>query len=341
MKRMRPAVAALALAGLASVLSCGRAERPPENTPAAPVGVRTALVGGGSETWIDVPGSVEAARAADIASRVSAVVLSVPVEEGAIVKAGDLLVKLDDRDLMARLAGAEAGLRAATAQRDRIRALFATEAATQQEKDMTEAAFASALAERDATRAQIEYVEFRAPFDGFIVNKRAHAGDLAMPGQPLLSVQGAGLLRVAATVTRSQADRLKAGQSIDAVLEGGVRIPSRLSVLAPAGDPSSLRFLVKTDLPKGSGARVGSFARLRLPRGDETAAPLLPRAAVVERGALTGVLVVEEGRARLRFVSLGEPAGDLVPVRAGLSVGEEIVLDPGDLADGAAVERRP
>jgi membrane fusion protein (multidrug efflux system) len=339
--RMRRSPAALVLAGLASILSCGRAERPREKAPAPPVTVRTARVGGGSGSWVDVPGSVEAARAADIASRVSAVVDSVAVEEGAFVRAGDLLVRLDGRDLMARLAAAEAGLQAATAQRDRMRELFVKDAATQQEKDGAEAGFASALAERDATKAQIEYVEFRAPFDGFIVNKRTRAGDLAIPGQPLLTVQGAGLLRVTATVTRSQADRLKPGQPIDAVLEGGTVVPSRLSVLAPAGDPSSLRFLVKADLPKGSGARVGSFARLRLPRGDEESAPMVPRAAIVERGALSGVYVVEDGRARLRWISLGEPAGDLVLVRAGLSAGDEIVLEPGPLDDGAVVERRP
>jgi membrane fusion protein (multidrug efflux system) len=334
-------IAVPALAGLASILSCRRAERPPAPPSVPPVAVRTARVGGGSEAGIDVPGTVEAAQAADIASRVSAVVDSVPVEEGAFVKAGELLVKLDGRDLMARLAAAEAGLQAATAQRDRIRELFTRDAATQQEKDATQAAFASALAERDATKAQIEYVELRAPFDGFIFNKRTRPGDLATPGQPLLTLQGAGLLRVVATVTRSQADRLKPGQPIAAVLEGGTAVPSRLSVLGSAGDPSSLRFLVKADLPSGSAARAGSFARLRLPRGDEEPAPLVPRAAIVERGALTGVYVVEDGRVRLRWISLGGPAGDLVLVRAGLSAGEEIVLDPGTIADGALVERRP
>ena len=60
-----------------------------------------------------------------------------------------------------------------------------------------------------------------------------------------------------------------------------------------------------------------------------------------ERGALTGVFVVEDGRARLRWISPGAPAGDLVLVRAGLSLGEEIVLEPGALADGDAVETRP
>lgn len=327
---------------VAVLLGCGRAgPEPPEDPAGPPTVVRTAIVGGGGAAWIEVPGSVEAARAADVASRVSAVVESVRVEEGDFVRAGDILARLDGRDVAARLASSEAALRAATAQRDRIRALFEKESATEQEKDAAEAAFAAALAERDAGRAQMGYVDLRAPFDGWIVGKQVRAGDLAGPGRRLLSIQGTGLLRVAATVSRAQAERMKRGQAVEAVLEGGKVLATRVSVLAPAGDPSSLRFLVKTDLPETSGARVGSFARLRLPRGDEESAPFVPRSAIVERGALTGVFVVEEGRARLRWISLGEEAGDFLLVRAGLSAGEEVVLLPGPLVDGALVEPRP
>lgn len=327
---------------LAVALGCGR---PAPETPGVaaehPAAVRTAMIGGGGAAWIEVPGSIEAARAADIASRLSAVVESVQVEEGDFVREGTILARLDGRDVAARLAASEAALRAATAQRDRIHALFDRESATRQERDATEAAFAAAQAERDAGKAQMGYVDLRAPFDGWIVGKQVRTGDLAGPGRRLLSIQGTGLLRVAATVSRAQAERMKRGQVIEAVLEGGAVVPTRLSVLAPAGDPSSLRFLVKSDLPEGSGARAGSFARLRLPRGDDAPASFVPRSALVERGALTGVFVVEDGRARLRFISPGEEAGDALLVRSGLSVGEEVVLEPGTLVDGAPVERRP
>jgi RND family efflux transporter MFP subunit len=334
---------ALLAAGLgASINACGRRDASePAARPAPPVPVRTARVGGGTDLWVEVPGTVEAARAADVGSRVSALVESVRVEEGAAVKAGDLLITLDGRDLRARLMGAEAQLAAATAQRDRMRALLAREAATRQEEEAAEAAYTAALSERDAAAAQIQYVEIGAPFAGWIVGKFTHAGDLATPGKPLLAIQGTGLLRVAATVTRTQAERLAPGTPIDAVLEGGTVATSRVSALAPAGDPSSLRFLVKADLPKESGARVGSFARLRLPRGDEKPGLLVPKSALVEKGALTAVFVVEDHRARLRYISPGEDAGDKLRVRAGLSEGEEIVLDPAALADGAPIESRP
>ncbi|HEV8200311.1 MAG TPA: efflux RND transporter periplasmic adaptor subunit [Candidatus Polarisedimenticolia bacterium] len=332
----------LALALVASPVACSRRGPAGAAAPRVPsIAVRTARVTTGGASWIEVPGTVEAAQAADLASRVAAVVESVHVEEGSRVRAGELLIALDGRDLRARLQAAEAVLKAATAQHERAAALFARDAATRQELEAAEAARAAAQAERDSAAAQAGYVEIRAPFDGVVTGKWSHAGDLAAPGRPLLSMQGAGLLRVAASLTRAQAERLTLAQSLEAVLEGGEVVVCRVSALAPAGDPSSLRSLVKADLPKGAAARAGSFARLRLPRGDEEPVPMVPKAALVEKGALTAVFVVEAGRARLRFISPGDSAGDRVVVRAGLDAGEEVVLDPGLLADGAMVEANP
>lgn len=324
--------------GLALVaVSCGR-EAPPSPAPqGAAVSVRTARVGGSEEGFIEVPGAVEAAQAASLASRVSAVVESVAVEEGAFVKSGDVLVRLDGRDVRARLAAAEAGLRAARAQRDRVRSLFAKGAATQQELEGAEAADAAASGERDAANAQLEYVDLRAPFDGRVTDKKARAGDLASPGQPLLSVQGVGHLRVSATVSRGQADRMKTGQEVQAILDDGSVVPTRVAILGPAGDAASRRYLVKCDLPRRAPARAGSFARLRLPRAGDEEEVLVPRTAIFERGALTGVFVVEGGKARLRWVSPGAPAGDALVVRAGLAPGDEVILAPGALRDGTPV----
>ena len=65
---------------------------------------------------------------------------------------------------------------------------------------------------------------------------------------------------------------------------------------------------------------------------------MVPAAAVVRRGGLTGLFVVSDGRARLRWVALGDEAGGGVEVRAGVDAGERVVLDPADLADGQGVE---
>jgi RND family efflux transporter MFP subunit len=328
--------AALALALLAA--ACGRAETPAAAPEETPVAVRTARVGGAGDGWIEVPGAVEAAQAATLASRHSAIVEEVRVEEGAAVRAGDLLIVLDGADLKARVEAAEAALTAAGAHRDRIAGLLARGAATPHEMDAAEVARAAALAERDAAREQIRYVEMRAPFAGRVTDKRVRRGDLALPGQPLLAIQGEARLRVAASVSEEQARRLVPGQEVAAALEDGDEAHARIAIVGPAGDPASRRFLVKADLPPGSGARAGSFARLRLPRGaGDTPQALVPAAALFERGALTGVFVVEDGRARLRFVSPGGPAGDAVVVRAGLDPGDEVILNPAGLRDGTPV----
>jgi hypothetical protein len=67
----------------------------------------------------------------------------------------------------------------------------------------------------------------------------------------------------------------------------------------------------------------------------------VPKEALIERGGLTGLFVVEESLARLRWISPGEPRGGAVIVRAGLAPGEEVILDPGGLTDGAPVQASP
>jgi len=328
--------AALVVAALGCAGRHGDAGRGETAAPGAPVTVRTAVAGGGVAGHLDVPGTVEVAETAAIASRMAATVLEVRAEIGDSVRKGALLVRLDDRDLRARERAAEAGLLAAGAQLDRLRGLAGRDAATAREVESAEAAAAAATAERDAARAQIAYTEMRAPFDGRVADRRTQPGDLAVPGQTLLVVQGRGTLRVAATVSREVADGLQTGQPVTVARDDGTTLEARLSVIAPGGDAGSQRVLIKADLPADAGLRAGSFVRLRLAGGGE-APVLVPRAALVERGALTGIFVVADGRARLRWISPGAPAGDAVEVRAGVAAGETIVVAPSGLADGDAV----
>ena len=187
-------IASLVLVLALVLTGCGRREAQVQGAEggsqgSAPLRVRTVAIGAGSDDWTDVPGTVEAVEAAAIASRVAATVDRVLVQEGDTVRAGTVLVRLDARDLRAREQAAEAALRAADAQRERLRTLFSKEAATRQEVDAAESSAAAALAERDAARAQLSYVDLRAPFDGVVTGKWAQAGDLAQPGRTLLTLQ--------------------------------------------------------------------------------------------------------------------------------------------------------
>lgn len=336
-----PLSAATALFLLASCGSGAGPERGPGTSEPPAVDVRTVKVSTSTAGYAVVPGTVEAARSISIASRIPGFIEQLPVEEGSRVRKGDLLARLDGAELKTQVAAADAAEGAARAHFERVNALRDKDAATRQELEEALARHLSARAATSAARARLGYIELRAPFDGVIVAKNAAAGDLASPGAALLTLQGSGRMRVAATVTRDQAQRLVIGRTIDALPESGEEEPCVISILSPGGETGSGRFLVKCDLADATTARSGSFARLRVP--DEASEPstMAPRTALIERGGLTAVYVVENGKARLRYVSPGAAAGDSILIRAGLSPGDEVVLSPGSIADGAPVRAAP
>jgi hypothetical protein len=107
-------------------------------------------------------------------------------------------------------------------------------------------------------------------------------------------------------------------------------------------DPGSHDFLVKIDMPSGSTLRSGMYGRAAF-RGAARKGLAVPEAAVVRRGQLTSVYVVDaDNRARLRLVNASEPAAGAVEIRAGLVAGERVVLAPPPaLVDGSPVAAGP
>jgi membrane fusion protein, multidrug efflux system len=290
-----------------------------------------------------VPASAVAARRATISTRVAAAVRDVHAREGQRVLAGQLLVSLADSDVRGGVAAAESGLAAASAHERRIRALAAERAATASELEQAQAQRAQAEAAVATARATLAYTELRAPFAGTVQARRIDPGDLVGPGQPLLELEG-DAIELVATLSEAEARGLSVGAALPWEA-GAVRGLAVVTALTPGGDALSHRRTVRARVSSSDGGelRTGAFARLLVP-ADAAASPgglWIPRSALVERGDLTGVFVASAGRAELRWLALGERAGELVNVRAGLRP-EDVVVDvPGALRDGQAVEVLP
>jgi membrane fusion protein, multidrug efflux system len=287
-----------------------------------------------------VPASAIAARRATISTRVAAAVRDVHVREGQRVAAGQLLVSLADSDVRGAVAAAESGLAAASAHERRIRALAAERAATSSELEQAQAQRAQAEAGVAAARATLAYTELRAPFAGTVQARRIDPGDLVGPGQPLLDLEG-DAIELVATLSEAEARGLSLGAAVPWEA-GAARGVAEVTALTPGGDALSHRRTVRARVRSSEGGelRTGAFARLLVP-ADAAARKdgvWIPRSALVERGDLTGAFVAAAGRAELRWLALGESAGELVSVRAGLRP-EDVVVDvPGALRDGQAVE---
>jgi len=289
---------------------------------------------------VEVTGQVAPLFQATLSSRIQGTIDKLLVREGVKVSKGQLLIQLDSRDLEADLARADAEVENTKVQLDRMNQLYAQDAVSKQEMENATRGYKVAEANRKAVEAQLSYTAVRAPFDGIITEKKAEAGELASPGQPLLKMEDPQRLRLEATVAEGDLKSLSPGDKIPVTIDalGGPALIGTVSQILPAGDPQTHTFMVKVDLPKTAGLKTGMFGRFPLEKGTMHAI-LVPSTAVVERGELTSVFVVGEDRiARLRWIKLGRRYQKQVEIISGINEGERIVMDGSRGVDGATVQ---
>lgn len=276
-------------------------------------------------------------------------------QEGDRVKSGELLARVESRDVSARLAQAEAAVAAAKAQeenarrtRDRILRLSERQAASPKNLDDATAGYEGAVAGLKAAeegvaaaRVMLGYSRITSPFDGVVTEKKVEAGDTAAPGMPLFVVEDTSKMKLEAPLPESWLPRLKVGEPVEVVVESVAELARQgtIAEILPTMDSRSRTFLVRVVLDNADGAlRSGMFARLRI-GGAERPAVAVPESALVRRGPLSGIFVVDaSGTARLRWITLGDAREGRVEVLTGLKAGERFVtVPPPDLEDGRKV----
>jgi len=200
----------------------------------------------------------------------------------------------------------------------------------------------AATVEQEIRAAQImrDYSSLAAPFSGVVISRTVEPGNLATPGAPLLTIEQDGLYRLEASVDESKLASVRVGQAVEVVLEAGRKLNARVSEIVPAVDSASRTYIVKLDLPAVPNLRTGMFGRAIFPLGTQKVVAI-PLAALMERGQLQSVFVVENGLAHTRLVTTGRRTSDAAEVLSGLNAGETIIRPvPAGLQDGARVEVR-
>ena len=289
----------------------------------------------------EVVGTVQPRLQAVIEAKVSGRVIAIPVTPGQEVKEGDLLVELATEEIQARLDQARASLRQAETDFNRLSRLLAQGAVTKSEFDVTETRFMVARAAVAEAQALAGYGRIVAPFKGVVSRKLADVGDLAMPGKPLLELEGRIGLRLVADVPAILAGLIKAGETVSVELDSFTNmIAGTVAEIAPAADPASRTVRVKVDLPDVNGLRAGQFGRLKVPVR-EAESLFVPAAALIQRGQLEILFVAADSRAQLRIVRTGKRTALGIEILAGLSSGESVVVEgAAQLRDGQPVELR-
>lgn len=315
----------------------------------AGVAVPTVQIGARAvSTGYEIDGVIEPVRQSTIAAQASGRVVKLLVKMGDQVRVGQLLATIDDSETAvgvqrsaAQLSQAEAELRNARAHYERTRDLRAQGFVSQAALDMAETQYKAAQAGQSQATAGARasalsqgYTRVTAPYDGWVLQTHVEAGDLAVPGKPVVTVYAPQPLRAVVQVPASQADSARAAREVQVQLSevGGASQwvqPVRRSVM-PAADPVSQTVVWRLDLAAQSAQHLipGQQVRVRFV-GGQAQRTVVPAQAVLRRGELTAVYVASERGFVLRAVRLGADHGaEGVEVVAGLAAGERVALDP-------------
>ncbi len=305
-----------------------------------------------------ITGSLQPERRADLRAEVSTVVLQVLKDNGEPVRAGDLIVRLDDTAIRDSLTSAEEAVRAATQafeqaerQVQRLKTLQAQGMISMQALEDAEVRRNNAQSDLVAARArgvsarqQLRRTEVRAPFAGVVSERKVSAGDTAQVGKELVKVIDPGSLRFEGLVSADRMHELQAGQAVSFRVNGypETEFTGRVRRIDATANATTRQVEVVVDFVNRAAApRVaGLFAEGRVEAGASHVLTV-PEGALQRAGEAAHVWRVDGNAVSKADVKLGERdarSGE-VPVLAGLVAGDRILRRPGStLVDGQAFE---
>jgi len=320
-------------------------ERPWEAKPAeVPVEVVTA---GPVLQVLAINGRVAASKSVKVRSAVSGQAIDVLAEEGATVRAGDVLVQLDIAQPKALLDQARSALDAglvrqqqAQANADRARALG--DNATRAAREDAELSLTAASNEVSRLRAAVDQAESQlaqytitAPLDGVVLDRAVDRGQLVDTQTELFTVADLGQLLVETDVDEIYSSRIRAG--LKALLKpAGDSISQDGTVIfaAPTVDPSTGGRAIKIAFDNPVDLPVGLTVNANVIVSETRAALSVPRSAIVSDGTQNHVLVLENGRIVDRTIDFSDWPAERVIVTNGLDIGDAVVLEPTAVTPG-------
>jgi RND family efflux transporter MFP subunit len=323
-----------------------------------------------SFTLLSASGYVAAQRKAAVASKATGRLEWIGVEEGSPVKAGQVIARLENRDVRAasdqaaaELNSAEAELADAQKNFDRMQELRAKgyvaqadldAAATRLNRDRS--AVAAAEAALRSAQVAVEYTLIRAPFDAVVLTKDADVGDIVTPlgaaanaKAAVVSIADMSSLQVEVDVSESNLSKVRMAQPCEVQLDAlpDSRFRGAVHMIVPTADRTKASVMVKVRfldhdpriLPEMS-ARV-AFLEHPVAPGEEQPKTAVSAAALVTRNSRTVAFVVNGDRAAETPITTGPALGDDIEVVSGLRPGETVVLNPPkNLKNGSQVKRK-
>ena len=314
---------------------------------------KTILPGG--QGYFNASGQIEAAQFANISTRMMGYVTRVHVKVGEHVRKGQPLIDINNADMEAKKAQTQAGIiqaearyRTAKKDMDRFQALYDQQSASQKELDdistqyqIAEAQLENARQMQKEVEAMLSYTNIKAPFKGVVTSKSVKTGDMANPGQHLLSLEAPDHFVATVMVPETNIPIVKQNDSVSIYVKSkDQNLRGSVSEVSTSSQNSGGQYLVKIELqiPEETRLYSGMFISAVFPSTHQDSGQVMvPKDAIVTKGDLQGIYTVSASNtAILRWLKLGRSMGEQVEVLSGLTEGEQyIVSAEGKLYNGA------
>jgi RND family efflux transporter MFP subunit len=193
--------------------------------------------------------------------------------------------------------------------------------------------------ELEMARQQLADTSVYAPLDGIVQERRASAGEYLAAGTPVVNVVKMDPLRLRAEVPEREAASVRSGQSVRVTVEGDANVyVGQIKRLSPVIAEQNRMLVVEADVHNDGKLRPGSFARAEIVTNESKLAITVPSNAIVNFAGIEKVILVQNGKAVEKPITTGRRNTEWTEIVAGVNVGDQVIVDPGNLQSGQAVQ---
>jgi membrane fusion protein (multidrug efflux system) len=287
-------------------------------------------------------GSLQSDESVQIASEISGRIIELPLKEGEPVKAGDILVKLDEALVRAELTDATARYEFAKSNQQRAQTLARSGNVTGRARDEADTNAQTTLAAVELAKTRLSKHVIRAPFSGTVGLRVVSPGAYIGIGAPIVNIEKIDTLKVDFKLPELYLAEIKRGQTIEVTVDAlpGRKFIGEIYAINPHVDVNGRSVSIRARLPNEDGVlRPGLFARIVVKGLTERQVVVVPESAIVPRGGETIVFAIEDGKAVESKVTLGNRKAGIVEVLDGLKDNATVVTAGQQrLRNGVSVE---
>jgi RND family efflux transporter MFP subunit len=193
--------------------------------------------------------------------------------------------------------------------------------------------------ELELARQQLKDTTVISPLDGIVQEKLTSVGEYMAAGAPVVNVVRMDPLRLRAEIPERESHTVRPGQDVRVTVDGDTNVyVGKIMRLSPVIAEQNRMLVVEADVRNNGTLRPGSFAHAEIVTNDAKMAVTVPNNAIVTFAGIEKVILVQNGKALERPITTGRRSAEFTEIVAGVNVGEKVIVDPGNLQSGQAVE---